>query len=98
MVNDLDKESASGGGDDDADDDENEGDFAEFTEDAPNDKDSNEGNDPNNESVDAEVITDSFNGVGGAIHDLLAGFGDLVGVDFDIFGVVDDVFHVMLAS
>ncbi len=40
----LEEEGASSGGDDDGDNDEDEGDFAEFLEDAPNENDGNERN------------------------------------------------------
>lgn len=95
----LEDESASGGGEDDADNDKDEGDFAEFAEDAPDDDDGNEGDDPDDEGVDAEIVADGFHGVGGAVHDLLAGFGDLVDLIWvDIGGVIDDIFHTILAS
>ena len=92
----LEEEGASSGGDDDGDNDEDEGDFAELLEDAPNEDDGNERNQPNDKSIDTEVIADTFNGVSGAVCDLLAGFGDLV--DVDVGKVLSDVFHVMLAA
>lgn len=91
----VEEERTGDGGGDDRNDDEDEGDFAEFAENTPDENDGNERDEPDNERVDAEIIADGLDGIGGAIHNLLTGFGDLVDVDFG--GVFDNVFHMMLA-
>ena len=91
----LDEEGSGGGSDDDANNDENEEDFAEFAEDAPNENDGDESDSPDNKGVDSEVIANRFYGVGGAVDDLLARFGDLININ--VGNIIDNIFHVILA-
>jgi len=90
----LNEESASGGGNYDANYNESEDNFAKFTEDSPDENNSNESDDPDNNSIDSEVFADVFYGVIGAVYDLLARFGNLINVD--IGGIIDNVFHRIL--
>lgn len=92
----MEKEGAGDSNDDNSDNDKDESDLAEFAEDAPDENNGDERYEPDDECIDAKIVTDAIDCVVGAVHDLLAGFGDLVHVDFG--SIFEDIVHILLAD